>query len=329
MNELYAPLTGNFFSQSVMRRLLVNNMELDSVGMRTNSLLRKDEWLLLDRTLVELRKVTLNAVEDLISRSLTYNLGNIGVVMAEWERINDITPATISMSPSSQAREDTLTFDLDGVPVPLIYKDFRYDIRRIMAARNHGTSLDTLQSEAASKKVFQAIENMLFNGVSLNVSGRLIYGYFTFPSRVTGTLAGGAWDGTATAAQILTDVQAVLAQADLLESDGPYSFYVPLNWMKSLREDYKAESERTLLKRILDNEEIAAIKPSSQITNDHLSVVEMSRQTVDIAIASDVVNIQWDEVGGMETRFKVIGSMVPRLKVDGNGICPIFDWSAA
>jgi uncharacterized linocin/CFP29 family protein len=326
-NQIVSPFTADFFPNSIMRSLMANGMKLDDPSMRVNAtLLRKDEWLALDNNLIELRDKWLGGVNDLIQRGLTYDLGNIGVSIAEWERINDITDATVSMSPRTGAQEDTVSFDIDGVPVPLIHKDFRFDIRRLTAARNNGSQLDTTQQMAAGKKVFEAVEDMLFNGyASLTFKSYTIYGYRTFPDRATGSLTAD-WDGTATGEQMVADVIAMLAKMDTLRAKGPFVLYVPIAWMDPFREDFKANSDKTVLQRILQFEEIEKVQPTEALTSD-VVLVEMSRQTVDLAVASDIVNVPWETLGGFEQRFKVIGSMVPRLKVDGRGDCAIVHYS--
>lgn len=321
--QLYQP---GFFPDAMLQRLIRANMKLEAKEMRANSLLRQDEWKQLDRTLTQFRNQTLNGVADLINRGLTHPLGNIGVVIAEWEKIHDIEDAEVSMSPASVVKEDTLSFDLDGVPVPIIHKNFRYEIRRIQAARNNGTALDTTQQGFAARKVFEAIENMLFNGYSLTVGGYTIYGYRNHPNRATGSLTA-AWDGTATVAQVLSDIRDMLDDADALDLTGPYIIYVPKGWMNTFRLDYNSTyPSKTLMDRVLDYQEIEAVKPTSMITAD-VQMVEMQSNTVDLAIASDVVNLQWDEQAGLITRFKVMGSMVPRIKADANDVTGIIHYS--
>jgi uncharacterized linocin/CFP29 family protein len=315
----------SFFPAGTMKLLVQNKMKLDSPGMRVNStLLRKDEWLAIDRNLVELRDKIFNGVADLISRGLVSDLGNIGVTIAEWERINDIEDAEVSMSPRSGAQEDTVSFDIDGVPVPLIHKDFRFDIRRLMAARNNGTQLDTTQQMMAGKKVFEKIEDILFNGHTISLKGYNIYGYRTHPERVTDSLTA-AWDSS-NPTNILLDVKNLLLAADTIRSTGPFVIYIPIGWAHALRDDYKADTERTVLTRILQHQEIVAVKATEALTSD-LVMVEMSRQTVELAKASDIVNIPWQTLGGMEERFKVMGAMVPKIKVDGRGDIAVFHWS--
>jgi hypothetical protein len=324
---LIVPATSAFFG-TIAQRLVANGMKLDGKGMRANTMLRKDEWKQIDRVLVDLRPKTINAAYDLIGKGLTHPLGNIGVVMAEWEKILDINPAEVSMNPLTQGQEDSLGYELDSVPIPIIHKDFRYDLRRLLSARNNGTALDTTHQQFASTKVWEAIEDMLINGVSLKVQTAPIYGYRTQPDRITGDLTA-SWL-TATPTQIVGDVHAMLADAHDVEVSGPFTLYIPLPWMDPLNEDYilQATSEvamKTVLDRILQNAEIEAVKPTTALTADTV-MVEMSKNTVDMAIASDIVNIQWDEYGGLQTRFKVMAAMAPRLKVDGDGTIGIIHY---
>jgi uncharacterized linocin/CFP29 family protein len=316
----------DFFPPRIFQTLRANGMKLEAPQLRANTLLRKDEWIEIDRALVQVRNNTLNGVMDLMQRGLVQPLGNLGVIISEWERIYDIEDASVDMSPSTVTQEDTLSFDYEGVPIPIIHKNFRYEYRRLEAARRNGSNLDTTQQQFAARKVFEKIEDILFNGHTLKVGTNSIYGYRTATNRITGSLTDD-WDGTATEAEIIGDIRAMLADADDANLMGPFILYVPKAWMQSFRADYNATyPSKTLLQRVLDFEELEAVKPTSALTSD-VVLVEMQKNTVDLAVASDVVNLQWDEQAGMITRFKVMGAMAPRIKTDGNDVTGVIHYS--
>ena len=43
-------------------------------------------------------------------------------------------------------------------------------------------------------------------------------------------------------------------------------------------------------------------------------MVQMTREVVDLAIGSDIQNIEWNAMGGLVAHYKVLGAMAPRLK---------------
>src|SRR5262245_59068050 len=68
--------------------------------MRTNTpaLLQYDEWKDIDRVVIEAAVKRMRAWNDVISAGLTHNLGSIGMTVSLWDRVSDMTPASIDMS---------------------------------------------------------------------------------------------------------------------------------------------------------------------------------------------------------------------------------------
>ena len=60
---------------------------------------------------------------------------------------------------------------------------------------------------------------------------------------------------------------------------------------------------------------ISDIKPSYFLA-DECIMVEMNRETVELAVAQDITPVQWDVMGGAETRYRVLAVMVPMVKSD-------------
>ena len=107
--------TQNSFGQAVIHeqasflgtapsRLLRNGLKTN--GLRTNLLLRKDEWISLDTAIVNIARRLLNGVADLRAAGLTRTLGGLGTLMAEWEQAGDMNPARVDMSAVSRSDED-------------------------------------------------------------------------------------------------------------------------------------------------------------------------------------------------------------------------------
>jgi hypothetical protein len=161
----------------------------NSRGMWVNSVLRKDEWEQLDAQVIEEATLRLNGIAHLAQRGLTFSLGNIGIVSAEYNTVSEMTAASVNIRPESRTDRDQIDFGLAAVPVPVIEKAYSIDARTLTASRNvPGTSLDMANGRAASRVVAESLEGMLFNGrASIIHGGNTIYGYTTHPNRKTGS----------------------------------------------------------------------------------------------------------------------------------------------
>ena len=76
----------------------LSNAVLNVNQFRTNDTLRKDEWLEIDRAVIEIARDRLTGVADLVSAGLTINLVNgLGTTVFQWEDMSDMTAADINM----------------------------------------------------------------------------------------------------------------------------------------------------------------------------------------------------------------------------------------
>lgn len=293
--------------------LLQNGLKTNN--LRTNNVLRKQEWQELDTRLVELARMRLNAVADLRDAGLTVPLGGLGTTVSQYEAVSDMTEANIDMSGVTPGEQDDVEFDLRSVPVPIIHKDFSLNIRRLEASRRLGDSVDFTQGEIAMRRVLDAEEGMVFRGANVQVDGARIYGYTTHPNRITGVAPGG-W---ANINNIYATVLEMIKDAQDDHQYGPFNLYVSGDMWNYLAQRYDDGSGQTALQAINNIREINSIKPSDQLSAGSAVLVQMSRNTVDLAIAQDVTTLEWDDYGGMQFNFKVMSAMVPRIKADANG----------
>jgi uncharacterized linocin/CFP29 family protein len=296
----------------VAQRLMSSGFNVNS--LRTMDLLRKDDWLAFDNKVVEIARHRLVGVGDLITRGLVYNLPNaLGTTRLEWERMGDMGPAEVNFAAVTEGRNDTLEFDLVGMPIPIVHKDFWINIRKLEASRKNGMPLDTTQAEICARKVSETIESMLFLGNTSLGANNPILGYATAPNRVTGSTTA-SW-ATATGAQIVADVIAMIAAANLKEMWGPFVFYVHYSAMSNMGNDYKAESDKTILQRVKEIEGVGDIKTSYYVPNaDTVFAVQMTSDVVDLVNGFGPTVVQWDTLGGLQSNFKVMAIMIPRVK---------------
>lgn len=301
----------------VATRLLASNFNV--AALRTCRVLRREEWILFDQTVVEIARQRLHAVNDLVSRGLTYNLPNaLGTTRLEWEVISDMTPAEISMSGVKDGEADRVSFDLSSLPIPIIHKDFHLNIRALETSRRFGQPLDTTMAALATRKVAEQAESILFNGLTVSANNGSIYGFLNAPNANTGNLSG-PWDENAQdGADIIADVLAMIAALQADHMWGPYGLYVPQRYWTKLVDDYKANSDRTIMERIMAIPGIAFVQPTEGIAADDDTVImfQLSSDVVRMIMGMQPTLIEWESHGGMVTNFKVMAIMVPNFRND-------------
>lgn len=306
----------DFTAQGVGHRLLLNNMDTDV--LRTNALLRDDEWRRIDDAVLDVARGRLRGIQDLRDAGLTRDLGGLGVLIAEYEKVSDMEPAEQSLAGVTEGQEDIPEFTLAGVPVPITHKDFRVNVRHLQASRTRGQTIDVTAAEIASRLVAELLEDTLFNGSAVRIGTSQIQGYRNFTDRITGNTSA-AWDGTATGEQMVADVIAMIGDAEAANYFGPYVLYVNTATMTFLREDFKTNSDKTVLQRMLEIDSLSAVRNSSRMTATEVILVQLTSDVIDLPVGQDVTTVEWDTKGGLSMHFKVMAAVVPRLKSDANG----------
>jgi uncharacterized linocin/CFP29 family protein len=313
-----------FLNEKNEPRIKINEKQ---TMVANDATLRYDEWKDIDRTVLEVQVDRLVAVADLIGGGLTHDLGSLGAIISQWQKSSDMTEAEFSMSGITPGEKDRVVFSTDSVPVPIVHKDFSVNIRHLMASRRQGQGIDVIQASIASRKVAEASEDMLFSGEPITVEGGTIYGYLNYPDRATVDHAV-PWDTIAQAdnADIIAEVQTGLAALRAAKHYGPYTMYIPSAYEGKLDEDYRELDTRTVRDRIMALSGMKSIKVADRMPANHVVIVQLTRDVVDMAIAQQTSTVQWQSHGPMVTEFKVMACWVPRLKSDfeGNvGICEL------
>ena len=311
MSTVHDPIRGGGW---VAETLIQNNMNLES--LRTNAMLPEEAWRLLDTTATQAFTMNLPAVADLRSRGLTLDLGDMGTMVYSYERLSQMNEAEMSMDASLDAEQAALDRSGASVPVPVIFKEWQLGLRTILAARRGGISIDTDHAMAAGKVVAEKLEQLLFNGNTTVYGSMPIYGYRTHPSRNTGS---GSDFGTI--GNVYTTIEAMLDAMMVDGAPAPYILYLhqtQFNQMNHINTSLTpASSPRSLI--LQEHPELADIKYSGQMTDGEAVLVSMSPMTVRLGIAEDLINVQWDSLGGLTSHFRTMTVAVPIIKSDYEG----------
>ena len=299
--------TGN-----VAQALMQSGFSINS--LRTNDVLRKDEWSQMDNVLIEIARKRLVAVNELVSRGLTYNIGNgLGTTILEWEQVSDMEPANVSMSGVTEGERDILDFTLQSMPLPIIHKDFNINIRKLEASRTTGQPLDVAQASMASILVNEAVEDMVFNGHATREGAARIYGLVNHPDRNTGSVSAN-WDTLATGEQMVTDILAMMTSADVDNMFGPFGVYVPTAAFIRMGEDFKAASDKTIISRLMEIPGLDFIRASKDVPAGAVIMHQLTSDVIDEVIGLPPTVVQWESNGGMTVNFKVMSIMIPRVR---------------
>lgn len=306
----------------------VNTGQLDDKGfpvyaerpINTNATLRKDEWINLEDAIIEAARERLVIVDDMRSAGLTYNVGGLGTLVSEWETASEITDAEITMDGETQTQKDRQEFGLNGVPIPIVMKDFDIPERMLMASRQRGASLDITTGAEAARSVARRSEKMVFYGAGIGaVSSYTIPGLFTFSGRETFTISNWALQAT-TPQVIFAEILAMIAKMETEQRCfGPFNLYIPAAYSSRFREDFKANSDKTLMQRCLEEPLISSIKVADAIVGGNVAMICMQNRYLDLAVASDVTTVQWQSGSGFTNKFKTYAAWAPRLKNDFDG----------
>lgn len=292
----------------------------------TNATLRKDEWKNIDDAVLMAAEDRLVGTGDLLSRGLTYDIGDgLASTVLEYEDVDTLTAAEVTMDANNRTQKDRPNYELKYLPLPIIHKDFSFNIRQLMAGRNKGQPIDVTTGMLAARQVAEKLETILFTGLSsYTYGGGTIYGYLDHPNNNDVTLALN-WDNSSkTGAQILTDVRNMKqASIDALHY-GPWVLYVPTAYETVLDADYDSTTPGTTIReRILKIAGIQDIKVVDKLTANNVVLVQMTSDVVRMVTGMGITTVEWNEGGGFSTNYKVMTIMVPQIRADQNGNCGV------
>jgi len=365
MNDMHVDLIGiNGMTQGKLAAMLANNGRLNAHAMRpwieddgetyvsvykggdpkkeesysvkqiqTNGTLRREEWMALDEAIVEIRRGRLGGVDDLISKGLTYNLGNaMGTTVLEWHDVSDAMEAEMSMDGVTRGKGDRVDFKHNYLPIPILHVDYEINARVLAASRNMGNPLDTTSAERAARRILEKQENMLFTDTTYSFGAKdsrdrnTIYSYVNYPDRNILSL-GTHWNDLSVGElgdKIIDDV--VRAKSAMISKYfyGPFQLYIPTAYETVLDKDYNQTTPGTTIReRIMKIDKIAGIKVIDTLPADNILMVQLTSDVVRLVQGMGLTNIEMKTEFDMVTKYKVMAIQVPQIRSDQEGRCGI------
>jgi hypothetical protein len=293
--------------------------------------LRKDEWVTFDQVVIRAARQRLRAWADLRAANTYGGFDGMSSMILEHETMSDPGEAFVDFDAMTEGRRDAPVYQLEGLPLPIIHSPFFFSLRRLRISRKLNTPIDTTMGEAAGRRVAEEIEKMTIGTVTgpalspgnvADYGGTpQVYGYTTYPDRVTKT------DVTAPTAGGWTPKRAVSDVLDMIDSlndnkyYGPFMLYHSTDWSRYMDEDYSdAKGDNTLRDRLRDIEQVQDVRRLDFLTNTFTIV--LVQMTADVARAvngMEINTVQWQTMGGMRLNFKVMAIQVPQLRSDYSG----------
>lgn len=292
--------------------------------LATNDQLRKDEWKEIDDTLTAVARDNTLGIDTLRQRGISVPL-DLGTLRFEWEDVDDFSDAEVDMAAVAGDDEDQLDFTNNGVPLPIVHKSFRLNLRKLRASRNRGQPIDTAGVEAATAAVARKLEDILYGGDDITVEGDSISGMEDFGDRETVT-GNATWDG-ASADNMIDDAMRTieaLEDAKALPGESGYDFFVVRqNYQEIRAKNAGTDDKRGVLQLLRDRLEQEADLPNSvrfhpvdRMSDGNAVMVKPTSRYMRLPIAADIQTVQWESKGGMVQHWKVMGSVIPAFRSD-------------
>jgi uncharacterized linocin/CFP29 family protein len=321
--------TGRVYVNTMMRnkkgKIVPTVIPFVANSVVNNAVLRRDEWIEIDRAVLKIARERLVGAADLINRGLTYNLTNpMGKTVLEYQDMNDPGEAYTDMDAATQYKNDRPVYQTKYIPIPIIHSDFVISQRVLEASRTTGESIDVSMAEACTRRVAEKLEDHIFTNQTFSYGGGTMYSYVSDPNKNTTTLSVN-WDASGkTGAQIKEDVLNMKKALINAKHYGPYVLYVPTDYETVLDEDYSTQYAKTIRMRLMEIDGIESIKVVDHLPDDTVVMVQMQSSTVRLINGFAPRVVQWSTQGGLMHHFKVMAIQVIQTRADqaGNsGIC--------
>jgi hypothetical protein len=302
-----------------------------TIEVNAGSTLRRDEWKTLDDAVMMVSRSRLGGIDDLISKGLTYNLGNaMGTTVLEWHDVSDGMEADLTMDGVTRGIGDRVVYQHNYLPIPIIHVDYEINARVLAASRSMSNPLDTTAAERATRKINEKLEAMLFTNTSYSFGEKdsrtrnTIYSYVNHPDRNLKTLTKAWTDSSKTGKQIVDEVIAMKQKSIDNLHFGPWMLYIPTAYETQLDEDYVGSTpdtapNTTIRARLLAISGIQGIKVVDTLPANNVLLVQMTSDVVRLIRGMGIQNVEWSTEGKMITKYKVMTIQVPQIRSDMNG----------
>ena len=286
--------------------------------MRANALLSYDEWKRIETEILGPARLRMTLVNDIVTSpyGLVKTIPNgIGVPLLVGQYRTTTIEAKMSMSGEAKGDDNRPAYTPEYLPLPITYCDWNLDIRTMNMVRAMGGSVATDESVDAAMAIADYTEGVFCNGASAFTHGAgTIRGLTDHGSRITGSLLH-AWSASATGGDdILNDVICMKAAMLADRHYGPWMIYVCPAYEAKLDANFVANYPGTIRERLLKIDGVIGIKICDKLASGSVVMVEFNPQTIQAVIGMPLTPVEWQEHGGMVSKFKNMQIVVPRVR---------------
>jgi len=289
------------------------------------STLERDEYETLSDRIIQTFKRALVGLDDLQEQGLTRNI-SLATQVDLWQTMSEVTEADITMDGEDQADNDRIEYTTEGVPVPIIHKDFRIPQRELETSRRMNNDLRTDTAAEVSRAVAEMANQMLFQGWNPGVSTERgdtfeVYGYTS--SDVAAPVSGSDFGTETNIRDAFVGAIDKLTDENNQEPAGDgFLTYISQTQYRQFRSaiDPDGDGNLTVRERV-ENEfdmELGPIQsvPDYVLPDGEMVMVNPTPDVVELALAEDMQTIEWSSGSGMTNFYKVMWAGAPEIKTD-------------
>ena len=294
--------------------------------------LRRDEWIEMDRVVVQAARQRLRAYSDLEAAASYGGFNGMAKMTLEYEASSDPGEALVDMDGISPDRTDSPLFKTRSIPLPITHAGFWFSQRRLSQARAGGSPLDTTMAEAAGRRVAEMIEKTTIGvqtGIAFGTNSNIhegtsqVYGYTNMPYRITKTdLTAPTGNNPEAVKQDVIEMRELAYAAGFY---GPFMLYHTPAYDAFFDDDYfrtgGTSANTTTRQRLKDIDGIQDVRRLDFWTGAtyQMVLVQLTSDVVRAINGMDLTTVQWEEQGGMRVMFRVMAIKVPQIRFDYNG----------
>lgn len=246
--------------------------------------------------------------------------------------------ADVSMGYRSRSTQNAEVNGMDGVPLPIIHVDYEMDARKMEVRRAYGEDPNERPAREARRAYNRREHELLFDGWGGNFNtdaGLFAVGGLnsTDPSKVIQAPGSDGWQDPEV---VLSDIDAlhdavefqtddVIAEEDVpLVADVGATVIIPNKlWGAITRDDYQPSSgavDEPLVDRIRRKYPYLQFVPAPRLESGTAIMLLNDPRYFSIVTAQGITNTAWDIDGGYATRHKLLGSRIPWVRLQPDGI---------
>jgi len=326
MNQEAQQVTVQGVDEAMM--LMHNATMLNLSQYRKLETLPKEAWQEIDDTVIRTAKENLVGIADLNANPQTNRFyDGMSASVYTHKRTSEVGSATVGVNPDKTSDSAILEMDDLSVPMLVTWKDFKLNTKQVAMANRVGLPLGFSLVEEATRSVARKLEENLFTA-SIRANGSTMYGYCTYPDRQVYPILT-SWK-TATAEEIMVDVNEMMHLSMQQNHFGPWMLYIPWEYQTKLNLDYLTTTNfypgvGSIRERLMQLPNLIDIRVGTYVPDDTAVLVEMTSDTVILINGMPIRALAWEPPGtpNWDHKFKVMTITVPLLISDYKNQCGI------